>query len=106
MVVGSGRIQTNRDHVGIGGVASVFRLRVMAHGDRVTVGGFRSFPDGNATSAAGGRTYTSRQRVDTGRTVVVVVGALYAVVVHAVVVGLRGFQLSHVHCVAIGSTSG
>ncbi|MCY1284255.1 hypothetical protein D9M68_385390 [compost metagenome] len=81
------------------------RYCVVPHSDGVVVGGLRRIPDGNTTSTAGRRTDPGRQRVDTGRTVVIVVDAHRAVVVDAVVVslrGLHGFQLGHVHGIGVG----
>ncbi|MCY1291325.1 hypothetical protein D9M70_405110 [compost metagenome] len=77
------------------------RYCVVPHCNGVVVGGPRRIPHGNATSTGGRRAYTSRQCVDTGRAVVVVVAAHRAVVVDAVVVSLCGRELRHVDRIGV-----
>ncbi|MCY1224355.1 hypothetical protein D9M68_523080 [compost metagenome] len=76
------------------------------HGNGHTPTGFRPVTQGGGRVPTGSSVVAGGQCVDAGRTVVVVVTARRAgAVVHTEIVDLRGFQLSHVHYVAIGSTS-
>ncbi|MCY1534565.1 hypothetical protein D9M68_699420 [compost metagenome] len=73
----------------------------IAHGNGVDVGGFRRLANGNTALPTGGRTNARGQRINAGRTVVGIVAAMRAVIVHAVIVGLTSLELGNVDRVGV-----
>ena len=109
MVVGGVGIQSDGDHVGMGGIGAR-RSRVMTDGYCVIVRGLRQLTHCKGAPSARGCADSAGQRVDAGCSIVVVVSAGNARIVHTVVVRLRvgdsALQLGDVYRIAVGRAPG
>ncbi|MCY1511884.1 hypothetical protein D9M68_463250 [compost metagenome] len=85
-------VGANGDHASKAQIR-IRRGGVVAQGDGVVVGGFRYLAHRHGAATGCGRADAGGDGVDAGRAIVVVVGARRAVVVDAVVMGLRRLHL-------------